>query len=79
LALARPKLPSCEDIRLESLHGEHPDVYTYLSLGELASPLVLAVAEEFDDAALVRREAIGIRRASASVGVVVLPPTASSI
>lgn len=34
---------------------------TYLSLGELACPLVLAVAEEFNDAALVRREAVGGR------------------
>ena len=31
----------------------------YLPLGEFARALVLAVAQEFDDAALVRGEAVG--------------------
>lgn len=36
---------------------DHDDSWIlYLSLGELARALVLAVAQEFDDAALVRRE-----------------------
>jgi hypothetical protein len=32
---------------------------SYLFLGELARTLVLAVAEEFDDAALIGGEAVG--------------------
>ena len=75
--MARPKLPSCDGVRPQTSH-EGASICTHLSLGVLASPLVLAVAEEFDDAALVRREAVGVRRALASVGVVVFPPAVSS-
>lgn len=57
-ALARPKVPSCTVsavIQPTLLFGN-----SHLLLGELAGTLVLAVAEEFDDAALIGSKAVAV-------------------
>lgn len=58
-ALARPKVPSYRRSAVIQPLDLSRDLY--LLLGELAGTLVLAVAEEFDDAALIGSKAVAVR------------------
>ena len=55
-ALARPKVPSYRGSAV--IQGDQLTDNSYLFLGELTRTLVLAVAEEFDDATLIGGEAV---------------------
>lgn len=55
-ALARPKVPSWWVVSGNS--AKKAIEHSYLLLGELTGTLVLAVAEKFDDAALIGSKAI---------------------